>query len=229
MKENIYNKLRQLGGYQISTSKLVSYLVFILLAVVALYYLNSGISESHIFNRQSIEAFIKQAGVFSWLVYILIIAVSVMGPFPSSPLVLVGGFIFNPFLVIVFTIIGEAIGATGNFFIGRKFGKRIILKHIPRVGLLIEKYKEHFNRETIFLLSLVPVGTANITGYAAGILGLKYKHYIISCVSGISLLNIFVVLLGYSAQVHSLSLTISIIVLGVSVAFLVKKVLRSLE
>ena len=88
---------------------------------------------------------------------------------------------------------------------------------------MVKKYGSHLNRESIFFLALIPVGTSNVTGYLCGISNNTFKDYIISWVSGITILNIIITFLGYSAKIQSLGLTIGIVSLIAVGYYLIKK------
>lgn len=201
----------------------MKYLFVVILAVFFLYYLGTEISESHILSQTNLEAFIKKAGIFSWLAFLILIIVSVLGPLPSSLVVLVGGYIFNPFFALGLTLIGETIGATGNFYIGRKLGKKILMKKFPKVKKMIEKYGNHLTPLNIFLLGIIPVGTSNVTGYVAGMTKMSYKKYIQAWMMGIMLLNTAISFLGYSAKIQSLPLTAGIVIFAIIISAIMKR------
>ena len=212
-----------LKNYSISTLKIILYSLTLITITFLLYYSGIEISDFSFLNQTNIELFIKNAGSLSWVVYIFLIALTVLSPLTSSTLVLIGGYLFNPLLAIAFTIIGEILGATGNFFIGRKLGKKIIIKKFPKIEKMIHKYEGYLNRQTIFLLALIPVGSSNFTGYLCGISHLKYRQYIFPWISGITILNIAVAFLGYSAKIQSLSLSVGILGLALIGLIIVKK------
>ena len=166
--------------YKITPIKIITYGLFISLSIFLLYSISAEIDPTKLFNKETIEGLIESSGPLSWLVFIFLIALAVMSPLPSSTLVLIGGYLFNPLFTILLTIIGEIIGAIGNFYIGRKFGKTIITKRFPKIKKMVKKYGSHLNRESIFFLALIPVGTSNVTGYLCGISNNTFKDYIIS-------------------------------------------------
>ena len=212
-----------IGIHTLSGFKIVRYVLIVALLIAFLYYLGTEVTESNNFNQASIEAFIKRAGIFSWLAYLLLVILAVLGPITSSVIILIGGYLFNPFLVIGLNLLGEFIGASGNFFIGRKLGKKLLMKKFPKIKHMVEKYGDYLNSFNIFLLGLIPVGTSNLTGYVAGMSRMSFKKYISSWMVAIFFLNIAISFLGYSARIHSLPLTIAIVVIIIISLAVMKK------
>lgn len=213
-----------LKNYSIPIKKIILYSFFIGVIIFLLYSISAEIDTTKLFNRHTIEMLIEKSGVFSWFVFILLISLTVLSPLPSSSLVLIGGYLFNPLFTIILTIIGELIGAAGNFYIGRKLGEKIITKRFPKIQKMINKYGNHMGKEVIFFLALIPAGTSNVTGYLCGISKNTFKEYITSWMSGIMILNIVIAFLGYSAKIQSLWLTIGIVLLiGIAILIIRKK------
>jgi uncharacterized membrane protein YdjX (TVP38/TMEM64 family) len=168
-------------------------------------------------NPESIQRFIQGAGAWSWLAYLCIVTFMVMGPLPSSIVVVIGGYLFHPILVIALTALGEALGATGNFIIGRKIGRNILMEYVPKIKKLVRKYGYYINKKTIFFLSIFPVGTSNITGYLSGMSGILFKDYITSWI---------LAFLGHSAKIENYTLTVVIIIIGIGIIMLLRKYLK---
>lgn len=205
---------------------LVKVAVFGLLAVVVLYtlhYIGLEIQHNPALSQTNLEAFITNAGKFSWLVYIGILMLFVMSPLPSPVLTLVGGFIFHPLIALGLTLFGESLGACANFYIGRILGKGLFYKRrFPKLRAFFERYSAHFDFHTIFLLGLIPVGTSNITGYAAGLTNMKLREYFFPWISGVMILTVATTFLGRSAK-NGTPYVSAIIIAGIILALLIIK------
>ncbi|MCA9351880.1 VTT domain-containing protein [Patescibacteria group bacterium] len=218
---------KQTTTYLPSTQVIVKYVVIFGIIIFVLYHFSAEIRQtSALFSQARIEAFIKSAGVFSWLVYLALVVVAVLGPITSSTIALIGGYLFHPLVAIFLNILGEFIGGTGNFFIGKKLGKQYLMAKFPKVRRIVEKYGGYLKPFHIFLLGLVPVGTSNFTGYVAGMSGVPFRVYIRSWMIAIFFVNVLVTLLGYSAKIHSIPLTIGILVV-LALVLLVMKYMSS--
>ncbi len=188
--------------------KILMYAITLIVLVFLLYSVTEEVIETNFFSKANIENLVTSAGVWSWLVYILLVASISLSFFPSSALGVVAGYIFNPYLAVLLTVIGEFIGAFGNYMIGKKIIGHFINKNrLPKISREIDKLKGTLTPYTIFLLGVVPVSTTNITAYTAALSGVKLKNYIFPWTAGISLLSTFTILLGHSASVYAPNLS----------------------
>jgi uncharacterized membrane protein YdjX (TVP38/TMEM64 family) len=206
--------------------KVLLYITLILLILVGLHYLNIGLSSNQALSQENMEAFILQAGIFSWLAYVLLLMLFVMSPLPSPLLTLVAGYLFNPLIAIVLTLLGEFLGSLGNFLIGRFLGKHFRdTEKFPTLHKYINKYKDHLDFRTIFFLGMIPIGTSNLTGYAAGISGMKFKKYLVPWMLGMTALSTIALLLGLSAKKETPHLSL-IIIGAVTLALIISKIIE---
>lgn len=214
--------------YEIPRKQVVFYGLVFIIILTLLYMIGSELSYrfGFSFSEEYIADVIKSGGAWSWLVYILLIAGMTLGPLPSSIIVLVGGYIFHPLLVLPLTLAGETIGATGNFIVGRKVGRTLLLKYSRKLQRMFNTYGEHIHAQNIFFLSMIPVGTSNVTGYLAGMSHVPYKRYIVAWLSGVGFVSLFISLLGYSARQDNYILSAIIIVVGLVIFFCLKKIFR---
>ena len=118
---------------------IIAYVIFfILLSIfVSLVFFIPGLRE--FFSLDSIRDFVLAAGVFAFVVYIVLLTLSVPVPIPSSPVLLAGGYIFGTWLGSLLGLIGIALGSTAFFFIGR-FGRKSLIKK-----MVDEHHLKHFD------------------------------------------------------------------------------------
>ncbi|MCA9352803.1 VTT domain-containing protein [Patescibacteria group bacterium] len=207
-----------------SWRKIIVY-VFVLGGLLLFLYSRNSISVERTLSQEHLMEIIQSAGIFSWLVYLLLVTLSVLSPITSSVIVLVGGYLFHPLLAIGLNLIAEMLGASGNFFIGRKLARKFMIKKFPKM----KRYADQLNTKIVFLLALIPVGTSNITGYIAGISKMRFKRYLGTWMLGITLLNTSIALLGYSARIQSVKLTVIIIVIGLISMYGIYQIIKKWE
>jgi uncharacterized membrane protein YdjX (TVP38/TMEM64 family) len=120
---------------------------------------------------------------------------------------------------------GSAIGSSIDYYIGKKYGHKIVhklfdKKTIERIHSI--KIKKNKEIEATFALRLVGGNTiSEAISYAAGLLGIRYKNFLIGTVLSHLFLGIptyFLVANIFNAQNLGISLTVSII----AIAFLWK-------
>lgn len=150
-----------------------------------------------------------------------------ISPLSNSFLGLLGGYLFNPILAIVFTLIGQAVGGMINFYIGKVFSKSLMNeKKFPKISKTIKKYMNHLNFENIFILGIIPIGTANITGYVSGLSKIKLIKFLFPWILGVTTTTVVSTLMGYSAKIYKPFLSFAIIVVAVIIYFSVKFYLK---
>lgn len=198
--------------FGVSLYKITLYIIIISIFVFLLHRAEITLNPSQFFSQSNLEAIIKSAGPYSWLIYTFFVFIVSLSPLPSSALGLVAGYLFTPFWAIALTLVGEMMGAITNFFIGKKIiGKHIVQGRFPNVSKWINKYQGNLSPLTIFILGMIPAGTTNVTAYAAGLSGIKLKNYLWPWAGGITVLSVLTAYLGHSAKINSTHLTIIII------------------
>ncbi len=126
----------------------VSLLGLILCAVLAVLAWNSGLLTS----RQAMSAFIRRAGFWGALLFLLLQTVQVVIPIlPGGVSCLAGVLIFGPWCGFLYNYLGICAGSMLAFLIARHFG-RPLLGRIVRPGQL-ERYdrwmrsRRHLSRQ----------------------------------------------------------------------------------
>lgn len=140
---------------------------------ISLYFLGKQIPE------EAIESFIKNAGPWAPIVYILTHQISyVIAPISGFPFLIVGFYLFGKTLVI-YTYFVVVIGATINFWIARKWGRPLVAKFAGQGSL--EKI-DHFSKEygviTLIALRILQGGIGDLASYAYGLTPMKFSTYI---------------------------------------------------
>lgn len=215
MLKTLVERVNEMTPFRIPSRRFVLYGALLAFTVLALYHLSADIRDTYALNTATITAFIESAGASSWLVFATIVALTVMSPVPSSALGLIGGYLFNPLLALLLIALGEVIGATANYIIGRYVIRSVIsAERFPALHEKIAHYSTYLTGSTVFLLGLVPAGTANITGYTAGLVRMRYRTYILAWSAGIMTLSVLTTYLGHSARQENVTLSI---LLGIAV------------
>lgn len=154
---------------------------------------------------------IKNYGLYIYLFLFLVIFVEtgvVVMPFlPGDSLLFAVGLIaattgqIDVYTVIPLLVIAALLGDNVNYFIGRKFGDYIQSKE--RILFLkkshiedTEKYFAENGGKTVILARFIPI-VRTIAPFVAGAGEMKYKIYILYCVSGAILWVSSITLLGY--------------------------------
>jgi len=160
-----------------SSKGLIFLLAILIIAIVFFFLYKFEISLKDI--REYIESFDHLA---PW-VYMGVIAMSMMTAFTAaSPVVIIGGALFGWLPALVYTLLGGVVGASIAFFIGRYFGRGLLvyLKGPDILEKIEERLPQEFTFKAIFLLRLLPHPLYDVVGYASGFTNISYFRYIVA-------------------------------------------------
>lgn len=128
------------------------------------------------------ETLIENSGKLGPLIYgLLMILAILIAPIPTSPLAIIAGILFGPWLGMLYTLIFATIGATLAFSLSRFFFRDYFSKYVEKH----EWYKKFEGKNDIniaylvFLTRLMPQASFDIVSYAAGLTRLNIWLFIL--------------------------------------------------
>lgn len=102
-------------------------------------------------DRQRVQAFLDQFGMFSPLIFILLqILQVVLAPIPGEITGFIGGFLFGAGTGFMYSSIGLGIGSAINFWLGRLLGRRYVRRIIPQQYL--NRFDEKLKRQGLIAI-----------------------------------------------------------------------------
>lgn len=164
-----------------SKIKILKFLIFFFILFLFIIYF-----EDISLYFDNAERIIRDSGVLAPLVYSLLMILSILVvPIPSSPLAILGGVIFGPWLGMIYTLISATIGSLIAFSMSRFFfhehfkniEKKKFFKEISGKG---ENNIAYF----VFLTRLMPQISFDIVSYLTGLTSLKSWKFIIATFLG---------------------------------------------
>lgn len=153
-----------------------------------------AISFLIIYYRENLEKLTTYGYLGIFLINLLGSATIVI-PAPSLIATFIGGSIYNPLLVGIFSGVGASIGETTGYMAG--YGGSVMItehKHFKRV----EKWMNENGFMTIFILSVIPNPIFDLSGMFAGATGYSFKKYFTAVIIGKTLRFIGISFLGSS-------------------------------
>lgn len=132
---------------------------------------------------QQLLDFLKN-GVWGVMIYVALYSIRPLILFPSTILTLAGGFVFGPFLGVLYTIIASNISSTIAFYVGRFFGEGL-LKDDGSDGL-IQRYARRMREnsfETVMTMRFIFL-PYDAVSYLAGFLKIHYWAFILATALG---------------------------------------------
>lgn len=153
-------------------------LLFVVLSVPALL-VNNFIKVEEI--RHAVSSF----GILAPVIFIISASISNILPSVAAlPFWLVGVSLFG-FPGYVYILISNTLGAMVNYFMAKKFGRRIITKLAGTDGLReVDKLTEFTSVRTLFYIRLVGGALSDYISYTAGLMKINLYTYIITTILG---------------------------------------------
>lgn len=136
-------------------------------------------------NAVWLDELVKNNLLLVLLAYIVIYAAATTFIIPGGVLTIAGGFLFGLYFGTPATIIGATLGASILFF-AAKTSLGSVLRQIA--GPFLAKMEKGFNEDAMsymFALRLIPIFPFAVVNIAPGLLGAKYRDYLITTFFGI--------------------------------------------
>ena len=149
-------------------------------------------------DEQQIVAWIEDRGALGPIVYILLLASTVIfTPLPSVVVDIAGGLAFGTFFGTIYTLAGGMLGATVNFYVARWLGRHFVERKLGRQAMAqIDGLADRMGGKLIFLTRLIPLFNFDWVSYAAGLTRISFKTYAIASLLGMLLPVIGIVYVG---------------------------------
>jgi uncharacterized membrane protein YdjX (TVP38/TMEM64 family) len=135
-------------------------------------------------DRQVVEAWLGQVGVWAPLLYVLIYAIATFLLLPSTPLNLSGGAVFGVLWGTVWTTLGAVVAAVVCFWFSRTIGRGFIQQKFAGRWHDLDRELAAggiFYMVAIRLLPLLPYGLVN---FGAGLTRVKFRDYLLGTLLG---------------------------------------------
>jgi uncharacterized membrane protein YdjX (TVP38/TMEM64 family) len=154
---------------------LIGAIAFVVVTGGLIYLMNTVGSDR-------LQAMVEEAGPLAPIVYMLLRALTyVFAPLTTGPIQLASGALFGIWEGIAYSLLGEALGGSINFWIGRRFGRPVVLRLAGEQGLLKAEEYYHLVGEWrgLALARLVLFAMWDFLSYVIGFTPVKYSHYLL--------------------------------------------------
>lgn len=128
---------------------------------------------------------VESAGWAGVVVFVLGYAVLVLAPTPASVLTILGGALFGLWWGTLLAWAGAVLGATGGFLVGRRLGRssvdRLLRGRLRQADAVLSDH----GLVAVLAVRLLPLFPFTPLNYAAGLLGVRLRDYLIGTAVGI--------------------------------------------
>lgn len=130
--------------------------------------------------REAVEG----AGAWGPVLYVLGYAALVLVPTPASVLTILAGALFGLFEGVLLAWLGALLGAVGGFAIGRRLGRPAVDRLLGGRLAQADRVLAHHGLPAVLAVRLVPVFPFTPLNYAAGLVGVRFRHYLLGSALG---------------------------------------------
>lgn len=153
------------------------------LALGALAVVVAGLFlASRLIGIDRVRATIEAAGVYAPLLYIVVKASTyVIAPISGGPIQVASGALFGLWGGTVYSLIGDVIGGSANYWIGRRLGPRIVTMLTGTKGMQrVDAFgRQLLGWQTLALARVFLSAVYDYVSYAAGLAAVNFKQYVI--------------------------------------------------
>ncbi|MBI5074369.1 MAG: TVP38/TMEM64 family protein [Nitrospirae bacterium] len=192
-----------MGRRRIIKGLALAALVVILFMVEYHWKLSSYVSQDRVLQVLS------SSGSFAPLVYIALMAVTELSPFPNMPMEVAAGAYFGPVLGTIYSVLGTTAGAIISFSIARLLGRDIIERFLGGHINFCTACSDKLLFKVVVFSRIMPVISFDIISYGAGLTMMSLRSFALATLVG------FVPL----AFVYNYFGTILVVNTGVAISF----------
>lgn len=135
-------------------------------------------------DQVQLQTWLKQAGIWAPIIYILLYTLGTILILPSTPLNMSGGAIFGPWLGTLWTSLAAVIAAVVAFAFTRTVGRDAIARKLAGRWEAMDAEMRHGGLFYMFAIRLLPIIPYGIVNFAAGLTSIRFRDYLVGTVLG---------------------------------------------
>ncbi|MFB2937521.1 TVP38/TMEM64 family protein [Aerosakkonemataceae cyanobacterium BLCC-F154] len=152
--------------------------IICLVATGLAIYLLGGI------NPNQLQLWLKEAGIWAPVIYIVIYTIATILVMPSTALNLTGGAIFGPWLGTLWTSIGAIVAAVVAFIFARTSGREFVARRLAGKWQAMDAEMQQGGLFYMFAIRLLPIIPYGLVNFAAGLTSIKFRDYLLGTILG---------------------------------------------
>ena len=166
------------------TAKLVLRGLAVAGLVLLVVLLERSFHLSSMFGEVRIEERLRAAGSLAPLVFVFVMAASVILPVPTFPLDVLAGQIFGPVLGTLYAVLGATLGAVFSFLLARWLGRDLIARFLRGHINVCRQCSDKLLTKVVFLARLVPAVSFDVVSYGAGLTKMSLARFALASFLG---------------------------------------------
>jgi len=180
----------------------------------------SEVVQRYVADPSSLKSFILGFGILAPIGIIILQAFqTTLSLIPSQITTIVAGFIFGPWLGLLYSLIGSCIGSALIFSISRKYGKNLALKifnkkEIVHFHLLFRQRKNW----GLFLARIAPIFPNDLVSFGAGLTTISFRNF--NIISTIGFMVQMTILTRFGSELSAGIVSFPLIAISTLISFL---------
>jgi uncharacterized membrane protein YdjX (TVP38/TMEM64 family) len=155
-----------------------------LLTVVCIIATGVGVYLLGGIDQAQLQTWLKQAGVWAPVTYIVLYTVGTILILPSTPLNLSGGAIFGAWLGTLWTTIAAVIAAVVAFAFTRTVGRDVVARKFAGRWEAMDAEMRQGGLFYMFAIRLLPIIPYGLVNFAAGLTSIRFRDYFVGTLLG---------------------------------------------
>jgi uncharacterized membrane protein YdjX (TVP38/TMEM64 family) len=170
----------------------------VLMAIGCLAVTALGASRLGLFEPAQLQGWLRSTGVWAPILYMLLYTIATVLVMPSTPLNLLGGALFGPWLGTLWTSAGAIVAAMVTFAFTRTIGRKTVAHRLSGRWQTLDAELRRGGLFYMIAIRLVPFMPYGLLNFAAGLTSVSYRDYLLGTLLGTTPGILPYVLLGSS-------------------------------
>ncbi|WP_158220894.1 TVP38/TMEM64 family protein [Kineosporia sp. R_H_3] len=163
----------------------------------------------------SLKALVADAGTAGPVLFVVVYALATLAPLPKNVLSAAAGVVFGIVAGTGLVLVAALLGAVAAFWLGRALGRDGVRRLTGRRLDRLDQVLERRGVLAVVAVRLVPVFPFTAVNYGSGLLGVRFRDYLLGTAVGIVPGTVAFVALGhYGTAPRSWQFALSVVVLG---------------
>ncbi|MBE9124685.1 MULTISPECIES: TVP38/TMEM64 family protein [unclassified Coleofasciculus] len=155
-----------------------------LLTIICIIATGIGVYLLGGIDQEQLQVWLKQAGIWAPIIYIVLYTVGTILILPSTPLNLSGGAIFGAGWGTLWTSIAAVIAAIVAFAFTRTVGREVMARKLAGRWEAIDAEMRQGGLFYMFAIRLLPIIPYGIVNFAAGLTSIRFRDYLVGTLLG---------------------------------------------
>jgi uncharacterized membrane protein YdjX (TVP38/TMEM64 family) len=137
-------------------------------------------------DQEQIRAWVEQLGAWGPVAIVALeTAQALLAPIPGQAIEAVSGYLYGPWLGLLFPMIGMVIGSTTIFLLARRFGRPLVIRLIGRMSMdRLDDLVRRGGAPFFFLIWLLPFAPDDLACVAAGLTPMPTRQFLFLMIVG---------------------------------------------